>query len=273
MAHATLAHAVESNSARAALARHAGMRKISFTSVVAGTLVAYGAFAVLLAGAAAIAEAVGFDTDLTTSEWRDLGAVGAAVVSVVLLLCYLFGGYVAGRMARRAGAVNGAMVFVVGLLVALGIAGLVNVFTDGDVILSELRALGIPTSGDEWRDVATLAGAGSLLAMLFGAVLGGRIGERWHAKLLTRAADPTYGPEAEERAASERHRDALRDAQARAAERHDEADDHVRHAMAATTAVPAPGWYEETSADRPDGRLATEGEEGGGPRHRVRAHK
>ena len=272
MAHATLAHAVESNSARAALARHAGMKKISFTSVVAGTLVAYGAFAVMLAGAAAAAEAVGFDTDLTTSEWRDLGAAGAAVVSVVLLLCYLFGGYVAGRMARRAGAVNGAMVFVVGLLVALGIAGVVNVFTDGDVILSELRELGIPTSGDEWRDVATLAGAGSLLAMLLGSILGGRIGERWHAKLLMRAADPTYGPESEERAAAERHRNALRRAEERAAERHDEADDQVRHATAAA-AVPASGWYEETSSARLDGPPATDGDRDRGPRHRIRAAK
>ena len=285
MAQATRAHPVETSQARAALVRHAGMGRISLGSVIAGTLVAYGAFAVLLAVAAAVAEAVGFDTDLTTQEWRGLGAAGGAVVAGLLFGCYLYGGYVAGRMARRAGAMNGAMVFVVGLLVALGVAGLVNVFTDGDQILRELRDVGVPTSSGEWRDIGTVAGAGSLLAMLAGSLLGGVLGERWHTKLLARAANPTYGPEAEEREAVERHRQELRKAQERAAERHDEADDGVRQA-AAPTAVPA-GWYDESSAaerrfatvprdsEEAPGDTGTDDEEGDGarrrPRHRIRA--
>ena len=215
---AARAQAVETRGDRVVLAQHAGMGRISLASVLAGTLVAYGAFAVLLAITAAVAESVGFDTDLSTNEWRDLGAAGGAVVAVVLLACYLFGGYVAGRMARRAGASNGLMVFVLGVLVALGVAGLVNVFTDGDEILRNLRNVGVPTSGDEWRDLGTVAGIGSLLAMLVGSVLGGTLGERWHTKLLARAADPNVGPEAEARAAAEHHRRELRLAEERARE-------------------------------------------------------
>ena len=198
--------APETRGDRAALAHEAGMGRISLVSVLAGTLVAYGAFAVLLALTAAVADAVGFDTELAGTDWRELGTAGGVVVAVVLLLCYLFGGYVAGRMARRAGVTNGFAVFVLSLVVAIGVTGLVNLFTDGDEILSDLRAIGVPTSSREWGDVGTVAGIGSLLAMLLGAVLGGGLGERWHGKLLARALDPSVGPEAEARAAAERAR-------------------------------------------------------------------
>jgi len=191
---------------------------VSLASVLAGTLVAYGAFAVLLALTAAVAEAVGLDTNLSTSAWRSLGTVGGAVIAGVLLLCYLFGGYVAGRMARRAGATNGLMVFVLGVVVTAGVAGVVNVFTDGDEILRNLRNIGVPTSGEEWRDIGTVAGIGSLLAMLVGSMVGGALGERWHTKLLALAADPSVGPEAQARAAAEHHRRELRRAEERARE-------------------------------------------------------
>lgn len=218
MATTTRAHAVETRGDRAVLAQHAGMGRMSLVSVLAGTLVAYGAFAVLLAVTAAIASSAGLDTDLSANEWRDLGVAGGAVVAGVLLVCYLFGGYVAGRMARRAGGTNGVGVFVLGLLVAVGVTGLVNVFTDGDDILTNLRNVGIPTSGEEWKDVGTVAGVGSLLAMFLGSVLGGVLGERWHAKLLARAADPAVGPEAEARAEAEHYRRELRRAEERARE-------------------------------------------------------
>ena len=58
-----------------------------------------------------------------------------------------------------------------------------------------LRSLGIPTTGAEWSDVGTLAGIGSLAAMLVGALLGGMLGARWHTKLTRRAASPNYGPD------------------------------------------------------------------------------
>jgi hypothetical protein len=56
--------------------------------------------------------------------------------------------------------------------------------------------------------VATVAGLVSLAAMIVGSLLGGSRGERWHARLLTRALDPRVGAEAQ----------AVRDAERRAAE-------------------------------------------------------
>jgi hypothetical protein len=184
---------VESRRDRAELVADAGMGRVSFGSVLAGTLVAYGAFAVLVAIAAAVVKAMDVNTDLSTREWRQLGVGGGIAVALVLFLSYFYGGYVAGRMARRGGAMNGVMVFFVGLVIAVGVAGLANVFTDADSILRNLRSVGIPTSWNEWRDIGTVAGIGSLVAMFAGSLLGGVRGERWHGKLLARAFDPEVG--------------------------------------------------------------------------------
>lgn len=59
-----------------------------------------------------------------------------------------------------------------------------------------LRSLGIPTTGTEYGQAATVAGIASLIALVVGSVLGGALGERWHARLVARAADPTVGAQA-----------------------------------------------------------------------------
>ena len=184
---------VETRHDRVELAQDAGKRKVSFVSVLAGTLVAYGAFAVLAAIAAAVAKGVGFDTDLSTNDWERLGAAGGAVIALVLFVSYYFGGYVAGRMSRRAGGLNGFLVFALGIVVGVGVAAFANMFTDTEDVLRNLRNIGIPTSSDEWQQIGTVAGIGSLAAMVLGSLLGGGMGERWHGKYLTRAMDPTVG--------------------------------------------------------------------------------
>ena len=99
---------VETGRDRAALTREAGIGKLSLISALAGVLVAYGAFAVLAALAGAAAAAIGLSTDLSANNWAELGVGSAIVAAVVLLLAYLFGGYVAGRMCHRTGWPGGA---------------------------------------------------------------------------------------------------------------------------------------------------------------------
>lgn len=199
---------VESRHDRRALTKEAGLGTISVVSVLAGVLTAYGAVALLAALASGIASATGVDTDFTNDEWRQLGAGAAAVLGLVLFLSYLFGGYVAGRMARRAGVVNGLLVFGIGILIIAVAGGLIGALADTDQIVEELRDLGVPTTADQWSDIGTIAGIASLLAMLLGSVLGGWLGERWHAKLLARAGDPEYGPDArDDRTVDLRHDD------------------------------------------------------------------
>ena len=188
---------VENRRDRMELANEAGYSKISIGSVLAGVLVAYGAFAILAAITGAVLSAVGVDVRaLSDNDWRELGIGSGIAVVVSLLLSYLFGGYVAGRMARRAGAANGLLVFVLGLLVAAGVGAAVGSQADAEGILDNLRSIGVPTSGAEYSAIGTFAGIGSLLAMLLGSILGGISGERWHGKLLARALDPTVGPSA-----------------------------------------------------------------------------
>jgi hypothetical protein len=175
---------------RAALAQEAGFGRISFVSALAGVMVAYGAMVVLLSAAAAIAEAAGVADQLRLDNWTwtRLGLGSAAVVVAATLIAYLFGGYVAGRMARRAGLLNGLATFLLAVFLLAALGTLVALQTGPDQVATELRGAGIPASVDELGAVASVAGLGSLIAMLVGAVLGGKLGERWHTKLTRRAA-------------------------------------------------------------------------------------
>jgi hypothetical protein len=188
-------HNYETAGDRASLAREAGVGKLSFISVLAGVLVAYGAFAVLAAVVGAAATAIGLTNDLSSNDWARLGTGSAIAAAVILLLAYLFGGYVAGRMARRAGLPNGLAVFLLAIVLITAVGAIAASQVDADTIGTNLRSLGIPTSGSEWGDVGTLAGIASLAAMLIGALVGGMLGERWHSKLTRRAISGKYSPD------------------------------------------------------------------------------
>jgi hypothetical protein len=179
----------ETNKDRAKLAREAGIGKLSLLAILAGAVTAFGTFAILLAVISAIAGAVVANTDFGTLDWRSVGIGAGITIALALLVAYLFGGYVAGRMARRAGWLNGLAVFVLAILVPAILAAILSSQADqvdpsvGPTALGNLRSIGVPTSGDEWAEIGTIVGLGSLLAMLAGSVLGGILGERWHGKL------------------------------------------------------------------------------------------
>jgi hypothetical protein len=187
-------HSYESPKDRASLVREAGLGRLSFPSILAGVLVAYGAFAVLAALVGTVATAIGLNTDLNRNDWATLGLGSAIAVAVVLLVAYLFGGYVAGRMARRAGLLNGLAVFLLAVALVALVGAVAASQADAEAIGGNLRSLGIPTTGSEWGKAGTIAGIGSLAAMLAGALLGGVLGERWHSKLTRRAVSGRYRP-------------------------------------------------------------------------------
>lgn len=202
---------LESSKDRKTLARDAGLGRLSFVSILAGTLVAFASFAVLLAIVGGILSTVGVDTsNLTANDYERLGIGGAVVAGLVLFLSYFFGGYIAGRLARRAGAVNGGLVVVLAIVIGALVAALVGTQTDTEAVADNLRVIGVPTSGSDYGDIATVAGIVALVAMIAGAVLGGITGERWHGKLATRAFDPEIGPEPvarQERSETDRRRE------------------------------------------------------------------
>jgi hypothetical protein len=173
---------------RKRLARQAGLGRLSFISALAGVLVAYGAFALLAALVGAVAVAVGVDAELASNDWTTFGMGSAVTATVVAFVAYLFGGYVAGRMARRAGLVNGLAVFVLALVVAVVVGAIVASQADTATIQANLRSLGLPITATEWAQIGTAAGIGTLVGMLVGAAIGGVVGERWHSELTRWAA-------------------------------------------------------------------------------------
>jgi hypothetical protein len=178
----------ESPRDRKRLARQAGLGRLSFISALAGVLVAYGAFAVLAALVGAVAVALGLDAQLASNDWTTLGKGSAVTVTVVAFVAYLFGGYVAGRMARRAGLINGLAVFALAVLLAVVVGAIVASQTDTGTIQANLRSLGLPITAAEWAKIGTAAGIGTLIGMLVGAGIGGVVGERWHSELARWAA-------------------------------------------------------------------------------------
>ena len=203
--------------------REAGFGSMSVISILAGTLCAYGGFALVAALAGALLNRADVDTEFRTNDWTGSGAVAALVSALVLLLAYLFGGYVAGRMARRRGGLHGLAVAILSLVLGAIIGAVVGGLSDNADVEDNLRSIGVPTTTDQITGVAVAGVLASLAAIIVGAIIGGVLGERWHSKLARRAADPDVGPAAESRGRA--GRDDNESAHRR------EQDEGVRHAV------------------------------------------
>lgn len=178
---------VETRHDRRALAREAGLGLLSLTSALAGMATAFGTFLIVSAAAGGALAIAGVDPDRLANDWRQVGIGGAVFLGITLFVGYLFGGYVTGRMARRAGVRNGLLMVVLSLVVAGGLGALVGFGADTGRFVDDIRALGVPTTWDEWSAIASIGGAASVIGMVLGAAIGGARGERWHGELLSRA--------------------------------------------------------------------------------------
>ncbi len=153
-----------------------------------GWLSANGLAVLLVALLSAAGVAIGLTQGVPTTgeaaqEADTIGIVGGIVLLVVLFLAYLAGGYVAGRMARFDGARQGIAVWVIGLLVviALAVAGLV--FGSQYNVLQQLNLPRIPIDEGTATTGGIIALVAVLLVTLLGAILGGKMGDRYHRKV------------------------------------------------------------------------------------------
>jgi hypothetical protein len=145
------------------------------------------AVAVLLSAAAATAVvALGATDDvLATDAGRptDAGIAAAAALLGIVLVSYFLGGYVAGRMSRFDGGKQGVAVWVVGLLLTGAGVGLGLLFGPQAGLPDQLDPSSVePVTTSSV--VTALATAGvALVGGLLAAVLGGKLGCRYHRKV------------------------------------------------------------------------------------------
>jgi hypothetical protein len=153
-----------------------------------GWLSANGLAVLLVALLSAAGVAIGLtqgvpSTQEATQQADTIGIAGGIALLVVLFLAYLAGGYVAGRMARFDGARQGVAVWVIGLLVVLALAVLGVVLGAEYNVLQQLNLPRIPIGEGTATTAGIIALVAVLLVTLLAAVLGGKMGERYHRKI------------------------------------------------------------------------------------------
>ena len=162
---------------------------VKFGSAFFGWLSAVGAVVMLTAVAGAIGAAVGIETGTTVEEAAEaasgdpetVGIVGAIVAAVVLFVAYLAGGYVAGRMARFSGALQGLAVWLWGIVIALIIALLTMLAgARWDVFAAVDGFPRLPTDATTTGIISAIVAAAVSLG---GAILGGVLGMRYHRRV------------------------------------------------------------------------------------------
>ena len=174
-------------------ARYGGLH---MGSAFFGWMSAVGIAVILLAILSAAGLAFGLYSTLGTAQdaadQADTGiGLGAAIaLLVVLFIAYLAGGYVAGRMARFNGTKQGLGVWLWGVIVTVlaALAGLVlgtqyNVF-------DQLNLPALPVESGTATTAGLIALGAVLLVTLLGAMLGGKLGSRYHRKVDRAAFEP-----------------------------------------------------------------------------------
>ena len=160
-------------------AQHQRFGGIKWGAAFFGWLSANGLAVLLIALVSAAGVAIGLtqgvpSADEATSNAGGIGLGGGIALLVVLFLAYLAGGYVAGRMSRFDGVRQGVAVWLIGLLVVVVLAVVGAVAGAKYNVLSQLNLPRIPVD----EGTATTAGIIALAA-----VLGGKLGERFHRKV------------------------------------------------------------------------------------------
>jgi hypothetical protein len=158
---------------------------INWGAAFFGWLVAIGLGALLVGLLAATGAAVGL-TDLSdeaAGNAREIGVGGAIALLAALAVAYLAGGYVAGRMSRFDGARQGAGVWFLGLVVTAVLAVAGAILGSEYNVLEQLDLPALPLGDSELATGGALALAIVIVGTFIAAVVGGKMGERYHRKV------------------------------------------------------------------------------------------
>jgi hypothetical protein len=150
-----------------------------------GWLVTVAIFGVLATATAVAVLTLGLPEDLRTTEAAGTrGLVTAAALTLlVVMLAYFSGGYVAGRMSRFDGGKQGLAVWVVGLLLTGAAVGLVLLLGPQLELPDRVDLASAQLSQSPTGLTAVVAAAAVMVVGLLAAVLGGKLGCRYHRKV------------------------------------------------------------------------------------------
>ena len=171
---------------------HAGEARDKFGGVNIGAsffgwIVAIGIAILLTSIVGAIGTAVGFSGNLSQSaaerQAGTIGIVSAIVLLLVLMVAYYAGGYVAGRMSRFDGGRQGFMVWLIGLLVTIAAGVLGAVFGSQYNLLDRVSLPRLPVSFDQIGWGALITAVAVIVLTLLSAVMGGKVGRRYHNRV------------------------------------------------------------------------------------------
>lgn len=149
-------------------------------AILAGMLAALGSLA-LLGGLAAAAGSIGYQYGLDEASDESLGIGGFVAGLVVLVLSFLIGGWVAGRMARYDGGRNGLLTALSFVALAAALSGLGAWVGSEYDVLDEFELPQWFRDGDYTTEAIISAAAAVALSLLAGW-LGGKLGERYHRR-------------------------------------------------------------------------------------------
>jgi hypothetical protein len=166
--------------------RFGGMK---FGACFFGWLTATGMAVLLTALLAAAGAGLGLATDVDPANpgaapIQTIGLVGGLVLLVIILISYFAGGYVAGRMARFAGAKQGLGVWLWALIIAVVIAILGAVAGQQFNLLANVNGFPrIPVNEGELTTAGVITAVAVVLLALIGAILGGLAGMSYHRRV------------------------------------------------------------------------------------------
>lgn len=161
---------------------------VAFGPILTGVVVAFGAMFLMLALVGGVLATTGVASDLESNAVEAGLGAGMALV-VAQFLSYLWGGYTAGRMGRGAGALNGLLVPLVAIVVAVIVGAIATGLGESANLNLPFTVNRLPLESDLLVDWGVAIGIASLVAMFLGGLIGGALGERWHTRLERRVYD------------------------------------------------------------------------------------
>jgi hypothetical protein len=167
-------------------AQRAAYGGIHFGAALFGWLTSTGIAAILLSIFAAAGGAFAVNKvnsgAVTADTTNTVGLASGILFLAVLAIAYYAGGYVAGRLSRFDGMSQGFTTWLIGVIVTLLLGGAGAAIGSKYNVLQQMNLPHLPV-GSSFTTGGLVVSVLALLLTLGAAILGGKMGERYHRKI------------------------------------------------------------------------------------------